>query len=113
MKVRRFNSKNKLNEAVINTKSFMGIKVKAPCKKKLFEEFPNDAFIIVFDDTGKVIIYDEKHKNTFNNLREVVELFGSKFFKYSILGSEFGDKLKEFYETKTGMKIRNIYKYDI
>jgi hypothetical protein len=102
-------------KVVLNSKSFQTVKVKGPCKKGIFEMFPDSAFIVVLDDTGKVIVYEKNVKNTFKNLREVISLFGSKFFKYSILegdhATEYGPLLKDFYEKSTGLKVRNIYKY--
>jgi len=108
MKIRRFG--NLIKESVINSRSFSEIKVKIPCKKKLYEEYPDQSFIVVLNSSGKVIIYEKGYKNTFNNLREVVSLFGSKFFNHSIVGTEFGDNLKKYYEDKTGLEVRDIYK---
>ena len=100
---------------VINSKTFDSkIKVKSKCKKKIFEIYPKDSFIVVLDDTGKVIIYENSRiqKNTFNNLREVIELFGSEFFKYPLSNTTIGENIINYYESKTGLKIREIYKYN-
>jgi len=113
MKIDRLSKDRMIKESVINTSSFNKIKVKALCKKNIFETYPGYSFIVVLDNGGKVIIYDDKHKNSFQNLREVVGLFGSKFFKDSMLGTDEGEELKNFYETKTGLKIRDIYKLKI
>jgi len=103
----------KLNESVINISNFSKIKLKVPCILKIFEKFPKYSFIVVLDDNGKVIIYERKNKITFNNLREVVSLFGSRFFKYPLSETGIGKPLIDFYEKESGLKIREIYMYDL
>ena len=96
--------------SVINTSNFKKIKVKKPCRKKIFDMYPEQSFIVVLDDNGKVIIYDEHQKNTFNNLRDVISLFGSDFFKKPISDTDIGKALIDYYEKSTGLKVREIYK---
>jgi len=110
MKIDRLSKDTMIKESVINSSSFNKIKVKGLCKKKVFEKFPGQSLIVVLDNDGKVVIYEDKHKNTFTNLREVVSLFGSKFFKHSLLDTDEGQEIKEFYESRTGLKVRDIYK---
>ena len=98
---------------IINTRSFSSIKVKARCKKKLFEVFKDYSFIVVLDETGVVILYERKGKTTFKNLREFISLFGSRFFKGRITDSELGMGLIKYYEYRTNIKVRDIYKYKI
>jgi len=102
-----------VKEAVINSASFNKIKAVGPCQKKIFELFPNDAFIVVFDQGGKVVIYEESGRNSFDNLREVVSLFGSRFFNHSVLKKEYGQLMIDFYEKGTGIKVRDIYQYEL
>jgi phage regulator Rha-like protein len=99
-----------IKESVINTSTFTKIKVKTLCKKKIFDKYKDLSIIIVLDNNGKVVVYEDKHKNTFTNLREVVGLFGSEFFKNSLLETDEGKEIKEFYENRTGLKVRDIYK---
>jgi len=114
MKLKKLSKKAKMiKESVINTASFTKIKVKGLCKKKIFDKYKGLSLIIVLEDDGKVVIYEDKHKNTFTNLREVVSLFGSKFFKHSLLDSEEGMEIQEFYESRTGLKVRDIYGYKL
>ena len=40
-------------------------------------------------------------------------IFGSKFFKHSLLDSEEGMEIQEFYESRTGLKVRDIYGYKL
>jgi hypothetical protein len=116
--IKKFNNKNNknnnnLNESVINSSSFLKIKVKTRCKSFLFDKFPNDAFIVVLNKTGQVIIYEKKHKIAFNNLREVISLFGSKFLHYPLSETGIGNDLFDYYFDKTGLEIREIYKYNL
>lgn len=104
---------NYLKESVIGTLSFKKIIIKNKCKKKIFDLYPNDSFIIVLNETGKVIVYDKKFKNAFNNLNEVISLFGSHFFYHPISKTELGSNLIEYYEKNTNCKIREIYKFKL
>jgi len=113
MKIDRLSKDTMIKESVINTATFNKIKVMGSCKKKVFDKFTGQSLIVVLDNDGKVVIYEDKHKNTFTNLREVVSLFGSKFFKHSLLDTEEGKEIKEFYENRTGLKIRDIYIYEL
>jgi len=105
MRLNRLSNNELLKESVINSKSFLGIKVKTPCKKKIFDEYVNDSFIFVLNKNGKVVVYEKGGKNTFNNLREYVTLFGSKFFKNPISNTDLGKQLKDYYEKNTGCDI--------
>lgn len=102
-----------MKKIIINSKTFKkNIKVKGKCRKKIFEEYPNDSFIIVLDNNGKVVVYERTTKNIYSNLKEFISLFGSKFFKNKITDENIGMELKEYYEKKTGQTVRNIYKYN-
>ncbi len=100
-----------LKEAILNSKSFNTMKIKGFCEKSIFDIYENDGFVIVIDNNGKTILYENGSRNTFENLREFIELFGSKFLKHSILDTERGRRIKKIYEDTTGLIVRNIYQY--
>ena len=103
----------KKKAVVINTRSFSDIKVDAPCKKKLFEIYKNDSFIVVLDKTGAVVLYERKGRTSFKNLRDFISLFGSDFFKGKITNTGLGKGLMRYYESLTNVRVRDIYKYKI
>jgi len=106
----------KINESkVMDSTMFSDFELSSDekCEFNIFKTFPKHTFVI-FLKSGRGYVYGEGKENKREKVWDLVTLEkneGRELSKYSIIGSENGQFIKEQYDEMSGLEVIDVLQY--